>query len=362
MDDVRIMGSTSAAKDPGDNTPSMTTDFLFHRAPAARRDDLASFWATHFGASGRVNQVYRWREADVANSGGNDPWIAERSGRIVGAMNTTSLSVGWGGHRIPAAWHLDSVVDPALRRLGVGSRLMAEAASDRTLVMAKGSIEAMYTARKKYGFVDVEGSNLLVLPLSIRGAGGKARRTRRAIAMVLSYARRRATIGHDVGIGEIHTFGDEFDGLAERVLATETLAPVKTSGYLRWRYSTCPGRKYIVLRASRERLLGGVVIRANRTPGADAWLVDLLSDPSETVASDALIRAAIRRVRTDGAGLLWVFATSPAVRARLARFGFLATRRTPHFTYHVRGPLPFDPHRVAWSFYHGDGDVELYWE
>jgi hypothetical protein len=229
-------------------------------------------------------------------------------------------------------------------------------------VLAKGSTEAMYATRKKFGFVDVEGSNLLVLPLSVRGANGLAEKAKRMMAIAISVGRRRATFGHDVGISEIQTFNGEFDDLAERVLAADILSPVKTSPYLRWRYLTCPDRKYVVLQASKERLLGAIVIRTNRTPGANAWLVDLLVDSRESVATDALIRAAIRRVRAEGAGLLWSFATSPAIRARLARFGFLETKRTPHFTYHVRGPLPFEPNRVAWNFFHGDGDVELHWE
>jgi hypothetical protein len=109
-----------------------------------------------------------------------------------------------------------------------------------------------------------------------------------------------------------------------------------------------------------EGLRGAVVLRGPEGPEQQGTIVDLIADSGDTPTIDALIAHAREDFAARQASVIRVFATSDRIRSRLRRAGFLDTHHTPRFSYFVATPLPFDPNAVEWSFFHGDGDCELY--
>ena len=333
---------------------------VIRKATPTDHPNLLDFWQRYL--TPRVAEVFRWREETGAAWGGNAPYLAEQDGVLLGAMNTVGVDIGWRGQLTRAVWQTDVVVSPAARGKGIVTRMMREAAAKHPMVLGKGTTAAMYAAKKKFGFCDVPHPNFLVCPLTpFYPVGPLTRRVKYALGYASSRWRRRGAGNLGFRISAVSGFSAEFDALAAKRMAGESLAPWKPAAHLQWRYATAPGRSYRILRADgAEGLRGAVVLRGPAGEERQAWIVDILADPGDSDTVDALIHGARDLLSADGAASIWVYATSLRMRGRLLQAGYLETVRTPRFTYFVSGTVPFDPDAVEWNFFDGDGDCELY--
>ena len=134
----------------------------------------------------------------------------------------------------------------------------------------------------------------------------------------------------------------------------------RTSPYLAWRYTTCPGKTYDLLVTDRENREGVLVFsRGNRRQAT--WIVDVLARPGDQAIFRRLILAAVRHASEQGASILKTFCTDPQVRMHLKAFGFIETGSTPRFTFLARDPALHKTLGVTpWHAWHGDSDNELY--
>jgi len=321
--------------------------------------ELLAFYRGNFPAGQRVATLFEWRAG--APFGTNAPWGAWLEGELLGTVNAVRCPLVADGARMEACWQQDSIVSPAARGKGVGKALVESAAAGYPLVMAKGTTQAMYGLRKSVGFNDAPNDTYLfrvLRPWNVRGSW------RRRVAAPLLFLRAKALAPPAPGIAVRPTgsFGPHYDALAEQLTASPGWKVWKPAAYLSWRYLACPIRRYRILEAHRaERTIGAAVLRLDERMGSDAWLVDLIVDLGDRPAVLALIEAAAAEARQSGAALLRTFASSGRARKLLAEAGFIDTRDTPHFTFRPNGVAESVLPPVAeWSFWHGDGDAELY--
>jgi GNAT superfamily N-acetyltransferase len=344
---------------PNVENPRLPGTIGVRSATPADYPRLLDFWQRHL--TPRVAEVFRWR-GEAGRISLSHPYLAEQDGQILGAMNTVGVDLRGRGQCTRAVWQTDVVVSPEARGKGVVTRLMEQAAAANAFVLGKGTTAAMYAAKKKFGFRDVPNPNFQACPLTpFYPVGALLRRVKYAAGYAKSRSRRRRSSQPEIRISLASGFSAEFDALDVKLTAGETLSAWKPASYLEWRYLTAPGRSYRVLRADgAEGLRGAIVLRGPEGDERQSWIVDILAEPGDDPTVDALIEAAREMLTRDRAAVVWVFATSSRVRARLTRAGFLETVRSPRFTYFVSGTVPFDPGAVEWNFCDGDGDCELY--
>jgi GNAT superfamily N-acetyltransferase len=123
-------------------------------------------------------------------------------------------------------------------------------------------------------------------------------------ARYLSSAEKGGIYVHE--IQPLH-FGPEFDKLWEEVEGSFTVAVVRTSRYLNWRYAN-PSATYIALRAEQDGCLRGYCVLTYSIIGKGlkvAWVIDMLSTGPGVAA--ALIQRASEKAKQDGAHILRMF-------------------------------------------------------
>lgn len=309
----------------------------------------------------RIGTLYDWRVGDIEASGGIITIAARHGSQIVGAISLIPLELGLGGSRTPGAWHADTLVAASHRGRGIARKLVDVSAAGLPLVAAKGTQPVMYTLRKSMGFQDAPNSTYLLRALSPISLSGSFRKRLAVLILYLISLFRRETCAPPTLQTRIVTrFDPDFDLLCGRILLGREATPVKSSRYLNWRYTECPGRRYLIVRAEDQegQLRGGAVVRPNARPYRDAWLVDMVVDVDDQEAQLALLHTCIAELRHRKASCIKTFSTSPTIRRCLMRQGFRDTGISPRFTYRV-APDAVHLARAPWNIWHGDGDTEL---
>lgn len=321
---------------------------------------LFSFYRETLPSAERVITLYRWRIEDPTSSGGVDTYVAEGDGRLLGAMSLVPVRLTSRGEFLDAAWYTDSVVHPAVRGRGIGSRLLDHTAVQAPITFAKGTVEPMYRLRKRAGFRDVPRDRYLLRPMTPVPRDTAASLKRKALFLPLWLVGRISRrIPARLETVELYRFDTSFDRLADQVAERPGPRPYKPSDYLNWRYFRCPVRTYRVFAALREgRSAGAIVLRIDEGTSHDAWIVDLVADDTDRAVVHALLKRACEEAVRGGVPTIRTFATSPRVRQLLWLHGFVSTRETPRFTYHV-APTGAALAAEEWSFFHGDCDTEL---
>jgi len=228
--------------------------------------------------------------------------------------------------------------------------------------MAKGTSKAMYGLRESIGFTDVPNSNYLV---KVQKPRFRLDKPKDSLAEYGLYAWKTFLPlprgDSSIDVEEIEAFDQVFYDLRERNSFADVVHLRKDSQYLNWRYVKCPRKKYHIFKAGDPRTLGAIVLAIGGEQADEGWIVDFVCDQEDKTCAYALIREAISYFKEQGVWRIWTFATLPAARMRLRRFGFVPTGRTPRFTYRMQGNLnPSELRQASWNFWHGDGDVELY--
>ncbi len=145
-------------------------------------------------------------------------------------------------------------------------------------------------------------------------------------------ARTRAFAGT---VEPLERFDERTDALWERVKPSFEFAVSREQSYLNWRYADPRAGRFRIWAAIRDgRVVGYSVTKPGGTRGA---IVDLLVDPDEVGALDALIADAVARVGSDAAGRgreisCWLPGRHPYV-PRLLAHGFFDSGRDPSLRY-----------------------------
>jgi len=324
---------------------------------------LLGFMERNLGNWGKFRELWQWRQENKEVSGGETAALAKLEGQVIGSVGIVQAPVTLSGSIIKASWQQDSLISRGMRGRGLGKKLVNEGAKGWDLVMAKGTSQEMYGLRKSLGFLDVSNSDYLVRIYKPRFMARKPKES--AAECVLAVWKSILPMpGTDsaIQVKEINAFDQTFDFLAEELSKENVLRLYKGQKYLNWRYFECPGKHYKVFRAGGEKARGALVLNITGQDFDEGWIVDLICYSKDEKCAYALLRSAMNYFKERRVSKVWAFATLPAARRCLYRFGFLPTGRTPRFTYHVYGEDLDGGILVAtfWDFWHGDGDVELY--
>ena len=311
----------------------------------------------------QFRSIWDWRQKGLPHSGGETAVIAMQQKDIVGCVGIVPTDVTLNGTRIKASWQQDSLVAPSMRGRGLGKRLVNEGTKGWDLVMAKGTNKPMYGLRKSLGFLDVPNSDYLVKVCKPRP---KAENLKKRLAeYVLSLWNKVLPMpkgDSTLKIQEIEMFDPSFDVLSDKLHKDHVVRTFKGHDYLNWRYFQCPRKEYKVFRAGGNQADGAIVLNITGSESDEGWIVDLICPSSDYQCAYSLLNAAVNYFEAQGVSRCWVFATLPAARKWLYRFGYLPTKRTPRFTYRVQQKYLNEKSidSAKWDFWHGDGDLELY--
>lgn len=324
---------------------------------------LFDFMRNNLGEWRKFQSCWRWRQQGLPHSGGETAVVAKYGGSIVGCVGIVPVRIFYAGEEIKTSWQQDSFVSSAMRGKGVAKKLVNKGAEAWEMVMAKGTSKPMYGLRKALAFADVPNDSYM---LGINRPRKTAKSLKEAVAEYLLLfwkhllpppAAKRA-----VKVVAVDAFDRSFDTLADQLVRQPIVQPYKGSDYLNWRYGSAPEKRYTIFRAGGEPARGAIVVNISGDHADEGWIVDLICAPDDAQCAYALLRKAMAFFREQDVSRIWVFATLPVARQWLFRFGLLPTKRTPHFTYRIYGKSPAGQ-RLAnadWSFWHGDGDVEMY--
>jgi GNAT superfamily N-acetyltransferase len=337
------------------------TELKFAEIHSDEYSKLFAFYAATLHGAERARVLYEWRLRGQPASGGIRTFAARSGDRIVGSISIVMGQLGLGGARIQMATHHDTIVAEGYRGCGIGSKLLNLSAEGVPLVIAKGTLPAMYALRKRMGFRDVPRSKYLLRVLApITTTGSLRKRLALPPLYLISRLRREGACSSSLRTCFVQEFDADFDALCHRITAGAEATPVKDSQYLNWRYTDCPIRTYLIIRTEegRGRLRGAAVIRPNSKPYQDAWLVDMIVETDDQEAQHALLDACFAELRRRKTACVRTFATSPGMRRTLTVRGFREIGDTPRFTYRF-GKALLEFQAAPWNFWHGDSDSEL---
>jgi GNAT superfamily N-acetyltransferase len=322
-----------------------------------------SFMQENLDNCEQFRSFWQWRHENKEVSGGETAVIAKEKGKVVGCVGIVPAMITMKGLRIKASWQQDSLVSPAMRGKGLGKRLVKEGAEGWDLVMAKGTNKPMYGLRKSLSFIDVPKSNYLIRVCNVRDEAKSVKE--HLVEYVLRLWKSFLSIpkkDDEIEVKPINSFDKSYNNLADELVKENVLRQHKGQDYLNWRYFGCPEKIYIVFRAGEAKARGAVICKISGANSDEGWIVDLICPSFDYQCAYALLNAAVNYFEDQGVSRCWVFATLPAARKWLYRFGYLPTKRTPRFTYRVQQKYLNEKFidSTKWDFWHGDGDLELY--
>ena len=332
------------------------------RLSRSRETAFLSFMRNHMGDYKTFEQCWQWRKD--SNVEYHQETIVAAYGEdqeILGCIGIVPADIRCNGNKIHASWQQDSLVSPLARGLGVGKKLVKKGQDDFRLVVAKGTSRAMYGLRKSLGYNDVPCStymlNVCGLPAGISIQKSVAFGILKLWGKVIPCPKKT----EKMSIRSITHFGADMDDLAAVLSSENVIRPYKGKDYLNERYGACPGKKYTILGAYDQTTRGCIVLNISGQDKDEGWIVDMMCGSHDSSCAYALIRAALDFFNHHQVSRVWCFATFPPARRWFYRFGFVATNRSPRFTWFSDHTETKDmASQTAWDFWHGDGDIEFY--
>jgi hypothetical protein len=312
--------------------PSQTTAgdrFEIRRAEDDDRDGLLALIAKLY----RGDSVARYEHLYRSNPHGAAlTWLAVETatGQAVACTSLFPRRVYVGGRERPGSIGGDCFVEPRVRRQGLAVALHRASLAE----MRGGGVDFMYgppvpnnlAALLKAGSTLVSEYRRWVRPLDggVSVVASFYGRTGPLAAKVIGVPLRLLDrVGRsamrDYSMEEVARFGVEFDQLFERVAPTHTIACVRDSRYLTWRYAAPRQQLPLAVRRHGE-LVGLVVMEMDQERAA---LVDVFTS-ADAASTDIALRLAMDYAASRGCFSIEAHATerSPVAR-RLARLGYI---------------------------------------
>jgi hypothetical protein len=287
------------------------------------------------------------------------------------------------GREVLGALGANVVVHPAYRRLGVLGAVTArvlEDATGRGVQFSYGlparEADRVFTGR--IGYREIGRIPLLLAPLdaarlALPEASAPQRLALRAAAPLAAAASRlRRALGRRprAEVEEVDASWSGWDALWARLREKRAVMAVRDAAYVRWRFGSCPTRRYrLYVAHGAGAARGFVATRVAQVVGRHAGLVvDLAVEESDAgrEASRALVAAALREFAGAGAPLAASLMQARTLEARaLLGAGFF---RCPRALEPQPFPLIVKPLRMGletsplgrirnWFFTQGDYDA-----
>jgi hypothetical protein len=271
-----------------------------------REDDmpaLLELYGLVFGRE-RTAEDFRWKLLRPAPV--DTVWVADEEGTVIGQHAGIFTPVQVGGRELPAMHAVEAMTHPGFRRQGMLTRL-------------GGGL---------YGYWADSGMPL-ILGLPHPGWGSRAyalgyretfplrwvSRPLRPVAMLRARLARFSSPAKpgdapvpaqrwgNLSVERVDRAEPQFDTLWETIKSDYSNCVVRNREWVQWRYLDAPAPGFTVLKASRGGQLSGyiayrTILIGNRLIGR---IADLFAAREDRQTQDALIRAANRHLRAQGA-------------------------------------------------------------
>ena len=123
---------------------------------------------------------------------------------------------------------------------------------------------------------------------------------------------------------DLEKFDAATDELWHAIESRVGVSIVKDSTYLNWRYRMHPAWRYETIGAWSEERLEGLVIYRSAGPRADGYILDVLCRDESPDVSEALLDAALNRLKAAGVGMVSAsFPEASAAAIAAFRLGFV---------------------------------------
>lgn len=294
-----------------------------------------------------------WRWKFQENPAGRTIRLAETpSGELVGQYAGLPVRVAWGNKVLVLTQSIDVMVDPrfraGLKRPGLFAALANRFIAD---IVGLGKVsggygfptpEAIRIGGRVAGYTPLHPVVGLVRDL---GQGGR---------------RRPSWSGRLFRVEEVDRYGEEINGLWERLRPALAVATVRDARYLNWRYAACPDTCYQMLVAFHPLTgapVGMAILRLWVHAKRIAALVDWLA-PSWAVGSALVARCeAIARESGMDSLEVWFPPYSQAYRFFEA-LGFRPNATIYQFTAFSTSPeVSLNWAKDRWYYTMGDSDI-----
>lgn len=348
---------------------------------------IGRFLRVAYGAQAQYKFPDRWLWEFVDNpyrSGRGLPiWLAEADGRIVGQTCEMIVPLKWGDRVHPAAWGVDYIVLPELRRQGIGRLLQQAQAEYHDIFMALSMSPISRRVLVDLGFT--EADPVVELNKTVRVSPDQARTIvdnkldpgsilsracRRRLAAALLTASlnlftrlrdlARAPAGiHGISVERIEHFGSEIDELWARLAPQFPVIVQRDAAYLNWKFTEQPDMDYDKFVGRRSAPACGYVITRTGIPpeGPVGIIADLFAAPDDDAAICRLLAHAIEHLRREGVHSIIAATSVPDYLTRFLEQGFSKTRDViPMFRSKLAAQIPAH----GWFMSMGDHDWDQY--
>ena len=282
----------------------------------------------------RCRELWAWQYADnpLLDSGDYPTWVCWDQGRIIGQRPMMPFMLQIGNRTLMARWAPDFITLHEYRGQGIGYRLMQAVLGESEVFVALNSSPSALRIYEKLDCAFVGHIPRFVRVCDARGLFtvrfGRDNWLTRILSswanmlLRITVNRYKPSRRENLCIEEIGDFGPDFDSLWERVSGAYQVIARRDSDFLNWRYVQQPGDGPHIFAARRAGVLVGyIVVRLLGAPSRGV-ICDVLADPEDQPALDALIGAAVVYCEGRGAAAIDCPALHPDLERSLRRFGF----------------------------------------
>lgn len=273
----------------------------------------------------RVNEaLFHWQFRETSTNKGNDYHIklALVDGKIAGCLGYIPVEVTLGGRIVRGAWMANWMVDPNLRRLGLGPLLIREVTRRFDVTLVVGLSRDARDLLPRMGWTDFGELARYVCVLNTQAAGALTETGKLewpARALLDEWEPRQGTT-----IRLVNRFSDEATLLWDEVWGKSAAGTRRSAEFLNWRYASHPVFAYRLLEVHNERRLSGLAVyrveQVRDMPICVGRIVELIS---EADVEECLLSAVLNDARSQDAAALDFFCSSQRFSLVMARYGFL---------------------------------------
>jgi GNAT superfamily N-acetyltransferase len=272
--------------------------------------------------AGRLRR-WRWQFYENPNNPDGKPliWVARVDGRFAGMSCSIPVRLKTPQGLKPAKWSVDYVVDPGMRGLGIGRKVLSCFTSHPAVGLAFGWTPVAGRVAFKVGFKLIEGFTNATLALSrlrlaIELVKGGRRRDLLRLARV--FLRRipgpgKASLPVEI-TSEIPEGTDELWG---QVSARYGFCVDRDRRYLNWRFVSHPTHEYRFVRVGMPGTPAALAVcRLTRHKAPLGVISELIVDPERQDVLVTLLDATVGFLRSKGAYAVEL-GLPPALAARV---------------------------------------------
>lgn len=253
---------------------------------------------------------------------GNNIWLAEDNGKIVGQYCSVILELKFGNKIIRVAHSLDTLTHPHYRRQGImltlSKKVFEELAKNGIDIIYGFPNDAAYPNDIRLGFSKVSGTRKIKRVFHWKNSL-KTRINNRLLLKFCTasgnmltkviFRTSRVPAIKGLTITQISSFDDRVNKLWNTVSSQFQIIIVRNKDFLNWRYSKVPNTNYSIFVAEKEKAVVGylVLCYSQRDYTKVAVIYDLIAESAEVI--QCLLFTVIEKCRKDDIDYIYSLGT-----------------------------------------------------